>query len=101
MKIRKIIILLIFISIVFTTAGYAAEANFSASLLTASDVEYRKCHTDTRTLSMLKSPWNASIATVIIKSYKIISQSLCNVTETSGIKKRVFFHIFRRQKIAG
>jgi len=34
-----------------------------------------------------------------IMSYKIIRQSLCNVAETAGIKKRVFFHLFRHQKI--
>jgi len=47
MKILKIIILMIFMSVVFTTAAYAAEANFSASLLTASDVNCKKCHADT------------------------------------------------------
>jgi hypothetical protein len=34
-----------------------------------------------------------------LMSYKIIRQSLCNVAETAGIKKRVFFHLFRHQKI--
>lgn len=47
MRIGKIIILLNFMSVVFTTAAYAAEANFSASLLTANDVNCKKCHTDT------------------------------------------------------
>ena len=34
-------------SVVFTTAAYAAEATFSASMLTANDVNCEKCHTDT------------------------------------------------------
>ncbi len=46
MRIRRIIISLIFMSVVFSTAAYAAEANFSASLLTANDVDCKKCHTD-------------------------------------------------------
>src|SRR5659263_462358 len=56
MRIGKIIILLIFISVVFTTAVYAAEANFSASLLTASDVNCKKCHTDTPHVIHAKKP---------------------------------------------
>jgi hypothetical protein len=47
MRILKIIIILIYMSVVFTTAAYAAEANFSASLLTANDVNCTKCHADT------------------------------------------------------
>ncbi|NJD52842.1 MAG: hypothetical protein FIB07_08255 [Candidatus Methanoperedens sp.] len=47
MKIGRFIILLIFIPVVFSTAAYAAEANFTASLLTANDVNCKKCHTDT------------------------------------------------------
>jgi hypothetical protein len=76
MKIRKIIILLIFISIVFTTAGYAAEANFSASLLTASDVEYRKCHTDTPLVIHAKKPvvcFNCHGDTKIIQDHQSIT----------------------------
>jgi Class III cytochrome C family len=56
MKIGKTIILLIFVSIVFTTAAYAAEANFSASLLTANDVNCKKCHTDTPHVIHAKKP---------------------------------------------
>ncbi len=47
MRIGRIIILMIFMSVVFSTAAYAAEANFSASLLTANDVNCKKCHADT------------------------------------------------------
>jgi hypothetical protein len=47
MRIRKTIILLIYMSVIFTSAAYAAEANFSASLLTASDVDCKKCHNAT------------------------------------------------------
>ena len=56
MKIGRIIILLIFISVVFSTAAYAAEANFSASLLTANDVNCKKCHTDTPHVIHAKKP---------------------------------------------
>jgi len=45
MKLR-IIYLLIIISVLFSTAAYAAEPNFAASSLTAKDVDCRKCHTD-------------------------------------------------------
>jgi len=47
MKIGRFIIILFFMSVVFSTAAYAAEANFTASLLTANDVNCKKCHTDT------------------------------------------------------
>lgn len=47
MRIGRIVILLIFLFVVFSTAAYAAEANFSASSLTASNVNCKKCHTDT------------------------------------------------------
>ncbi len=40
-------IMLIVLAAIFTTAAYAAEANFSASSLTAKDVDCKKCHTDT------------------------------------------------------
>ncbi len=46
MRIERIIILLIFLSVVFTTGAYAAEANFSASSLTAKDVDCRQCHNE-------------------------------------------------------
>jgi len=56
MRIGKIFIILIFMSVVFTTAAYAAEANFSASLLTANDVNCKKCHTDTPHIIHAKKP---------------------------------------------
>lgn len=46
MRIGRIGILLIFLFVVFSTAAYAAEANFSASSLTASNVDCKKCHAD-------------------------------------------------------
>ena len=56
MRIGKIFILLIFMSVAFATAAYAAEANFSASLLTANDVNCKKCHTDTPHVIHAKKP---------------------------------------------
>jgi hypothetical protein len=56
MKIGRIIILLVFMSVAFSTAAYAAEANFSASLLTANDVDCKKCHTDTPHVIHAKKP---------------------------------------------
>lgn len=46
MRIGRIVILLIFLFVVFSTAAYATEANFSASSLTASNVNCKKCHAD-------------------------------------------------------
>lgn len=46
MRIGRIIILLTFMSVILSTAAYAAEANFTASLLTANDVDCKKCHAD-------------------------------------------------------
>lgn len=56
MRIGRSIILLIIMSVVFTTAVYAAEANFSASLLTANDVNCKKCHPDTPHVIHAKKP---------------------------------------------
>lgn len=56
MRIGKIIIFLIFMSVIFPTAAYAAEANFSASLLTAMDVDCKKCHTGTPHVIHAKKP---------------------------------------------
>ncbi|NJD78732.1 MAG: hypothetical protein FIB08_16845 [Candidatus Methanoperedens sp.] len=47
MRIIRLAIILTVLAAVFTTAAYAAEANFSASSLTAKDVDCKKCHTDT------------------------------------------------------
>ncbi len=46
MKIGRITVLFIFVAVLLTTAAYAAEANFTASSLTANDVDCRKCHTE-------------------------------------------------------
>lgn len=55
MKIIRIIGLLIVIAL-FTTVVYAAEANFSASSLTAKDVDCKKCHADTPHVIHAKKP---------------------------------------------
>src|SRR3989304_7050585 len=47
MRIGRIIISLVFMAVIFSTAAYAAEANFTASLLTADNVDCKKCHNDT------------------------------------------------------
>jgi len=47
MKIIRIIISLIIITVIYGTAVYAAEPAFSASSLTAKDVNCKKCHTAT------------------------------------------------------
>ncbi len=46
MRIIRIISLLIVTAVYFTAVAYAAEPNFSASSLTAKDVDCKKCHTD-------------------------------------------------------
>lgn len=56
MRIGRVIILLIFMSVAFATAAYAAEANFTASSLTANDVNCKKCHTDTPHIIHAKKP---------------------------------------------
>lgn len=47
MKTVRIIFSLFIMTAIFTAAAYAAETNFTASSLTAQDVDCKKCHTDT------------------------------------------------------
>lgn len=56
MRIIKILCLITAIVVTFTTIAYAAEANFTASLLTAKDVDCKKCHTDTPHIIHAKKP---------------------------------------------
>ncbi len=56
MGILRIICLITIMTAVLTVSAYAAEPNFSASSLTAGDVDCKKCHADTPHIIHVKKP---------------------------------------------